>query len=217
MGVRLRRRPKIVDALSPLDEVVSFLCALSLLGFVLIAILVPLGGTAFGMERDGFCVETNNSWSLPAVDKADDPFGDGLHERASLPTSTSQVCNNAPEAIDLAMVGLSNGITPLVFVGFLFLTRRTIRLAREHGLFAIALATRVERLGRWLLFSVATAAIVEWAARGVELGRLIENHSWAGASFSIPYEGIVVAYIVITTGRVMARAANLQKVVDTTV
>lgn len=210
MAVRLRRKPKVVDALSPLDEVVSFLGALTIFTVFLIAILVSMGGGGvFGMDREGFCVETKRSWSVP-VDESPPPFGRGLQDRASLPTSTSEVCNNNPDAIDLALVGVSNGATSLVFVGFLFLTRRTIRLAREQGLFAIGLAVRIERMGRWLLLSVMAAAVIEWLARGLELSRLLEHQSWASGSFSIPYVGIVVAYIVITIGRVMARASLIQ-------
>ena len=144
----MTKKPKLVDALSPLDAITSILAGL-LLTFLTVGTLASIGRR------------------LRHHDLRHGPQGRDLH-RAQLPTSrTTRTClrrwarrrghsawHDGLQQHDQRLrpqsrlprqwrsPGVTQIPTTVVFVGFLLLTRRTIKYARRNGLFSPELAAR---------------------------------------------------------------------------
>lgn len=217
----MARRPRIVDALSPIDTITGVLAGFLLAGFALggVSAVFDHSVSMFGMGSDTVCVDKNFSIGGGSARDLDQLDRDFYHLRDGVTTFSNKtnVCRKDPGTVDQLLVGLTQAPTVIVFLGWLLLTRRTIASARRHGMFSAALPARVERLGWLLLIGLVGAAVVEWLADGQLAKRLLTDQSWAGGSFHISVAGIIGAYGIISVGRVMARASALQADVDTTI
>lgn len=174
----------------------------------------------FGMGREqSVCVDRNmtvgddDSGELSQLDRDDYQLRDGV----TYYSSSTTLCLPDPGADEVALVGLTEAPASVVFVAFLLLTRRIIRYARRHGFFSRPLAARIERLGWLLLLGLLGAAVISWIAEGLLVRRLLTDQSWASGSFHVSVAGIIGAYGIISVGRVMARAAELQSDADATI
>lgn len=216
----MARKPRIVDALSPLDAITSVLAGIiiTLLALGSVWALFDHSVSVFGVGEDTVCIKQGFTM--------DDGSGDpdrlerdlfDLRDGVTTYGSSTNVCREDAGVVDQLLLGLTQGPTTIVFVGFLLRTRRTIAFARRHGLFSSELAARVERLGWMLLIGLVGAAVVEWFADGQLAKRLLTDQSWAGGSFSVSVAGIIGAYGIISVGRVMAHAARLQADSDATI
>lgn len=175
------------------------------------------GGSVLGMGDSEVCVEGAN---IPMI--GDDLTAEeieiiGLKENARSYEHETTVCNTEPGLKEQALTGLSTAPTFLVFIGFLILTNRSIKQARASGLFTAETARRVQHLGRFLLIGLVAAAFIEWIAKGLLLGTMVEGKGWADGPPYISVPALIGALGVVTVGRVLARAVELQNDADTTV
>lgn len=218
----MARKPKTVDALSPLDAITGVFAGilLTVLALGSVAVFFDDSTTMFGMGRDAsVCVERNMSigdygTGEPSTIERDDY---GLRDGVTYYVNMTNICLADPGADDVALLGLTEAPTPLVFVAFLLLTRRIIKYARRHGFFSRPLAERIERLGWLLLLGLIGASIISWIAEGLLVSRMLTDQGWASGSFHISVAGIIGAYGIVSIGRVMARAAALQSDADATI
>lgn len=215
----MAKKRKIVDALSPLDAITSMI-------LTVLATLAVMGAAAavagenislFDIGADSICTSANFS---PADDgESSDELDRRLHalqDGVDVHSASTEMCQSAPSAAQTALSALAQVPSFIVFVGFLLLTRRTIRFARRDGIFSQLLALRIERLGWFLLLGLVGAAAVEWLADGL-LKTSMSSMGWASGEVHLSVAGVIAAYGVISIGRVMARAAALQAEADTTI
>jgi hypothetical protein len=207
------------DPLGPLDAVTSLLATVLVVVFAIggVAAIFTDGITFFDVNGPDICIEADGSVGASSdPDPVDREFF-GLRDDVTTYPARTTVCDRSPVLADRALAGLSVIPSFAVFVGFLFLTRRTIRYARIHGLFSMSLARRIERLGWLLVTGLVGAASIEWLASGLLLHRLVPLESGARGSLSISVASVIGAVGVISMGRVMARAAFLQEDADATI
>jgi hypothetical protein len=216
------RKPRTVDALSPLDTITGVFASilLTVLALGSVAVVFDDSVTMFGMGRDAtVCVDRNMSigddgtGELSQLERDDYDLRDGV----TYYSNETTICQPDPGVGEVALAGLTESPTPLVFVAFLLLTRRIITYARRHGFFSRPLAERIERLGWLLLLGLIGASVISWIAEGLLVSRMLTDQSWASGSFHISVAGIIGAYGIVSIGRVMARAADLQSDADATI
>lgn len=213
------KKPRIIDPLSPIDTIASVLLTIIATLVVLFGIAFVLGEdvTFFDAGSDPIC--TSSRSSLPddgqPLDAADRSMR-GLRDGVDLSSASTEMCQSRPSVAQTAFSVLAHAPSFLVFVGFLALTRRTIRFARRTGIFSSALALRIERLGFFLLFGLVVAAATEWLADGL-LKASMSSMGWTSGEIHLSIAGVIGAYGIISIGRVMDRAAALQADADTTI
>jgi hypothetical protein len=213
------KKRKIVDPLSPLDAITSFLATVIITIFALFAVAGVAGEHISVFDVGDGSVCTSARFSPPgdsqALDKPDRQMF-GLRDGVEAHSAATEICQSGPSVWQNALAALSNAPSLIVFVGFLLMTRRTIRFARRDGLFSARLAGRIERLGWFLLLGLLAGAAAEWLGDGL-LKASMSSMGWASGEVHISIAGVVGAYGIISIGRVMARAAVLQADADTTI
>lgn len=214
------KKSRAIDPLGPLDAATRILVGV-LVTFTALAVMSLASGEGhwFGIGEDSIC-RTPNFWV--GGDEPDptalwrDDFG--LSHGVTLShNSRSEICQNDPSAMQQVWSGLTVAPSFLLFVGLLLLARHTIKYARRVGLFSRALAERVEAFGWLLLIGLAVTASIEWFADGMLKHSMASTMSWHSGSFSVSVAGIIGAYGIISVGRVMARAADMQADLEGTV
>ena len=206
------------DPLAPLDAILSVFKIAIVAGVIGFAALIPFGdATIFNVGDDEVCITTGTTFGFD--DGADKLEREdlGLQRDVEIYGTTSNLCNTDPHLKDQVLIGLTNAPTSIVFIGFVFLTQRTIRYARSNGLFSRPLAERIERLGWLLLLGLVGASVVEWLAEGLLLETMRSTESWTSGSFGISVPGIIGAYGLVSIGRIMKHAAALQAEADATI
>lgn len=213
------KQTHVRDPLGPLDRITSVLATILLVAFALggVGAIFTDGITFFDVNGPEICIDAKGSLGASSDPDATDREFFGLRDDVTTYPSRTSVCDPSPVLADRALAGLSVIPSFAVFVGFLLLTRSTIRYARRHGLFSMSLARRIERLGWLLVVGLVGAACIEWLASGLLLNRLVPLESWTRGSFSISVVAIIGACGIISIGRVMARAAFLQEDADATI
>lgn len=209
------------DPFAPLEGVVSFLLTL-LVGMCLIfgfSMFYSNGVSVLGMGAREVCVDSANAFSSAYDDELSKFEKEDLGYKAHTSSSTSEItiCNTKPGVKEQALSGLSIAPTTLVFVGFLVLTRRSIKYARSSGPFSAPTARRVQQLGRYLLIGLVVAAVIEWIAKGLLLSTMIEGKGWASGPTHLSVPSIIGALGIVTVGRILQRAVELQDEADATV
>jgi hypothetical protein len=205
----MTKSARVRDPLAPLDAVTGLLVTVLVIVFAAgtVAAVFTDGITFFDVNRDSICVETDGSLGSSSDLDAEDRESYGLRADVTTSAGRTRVCDPSPALADRVLVGLTAIPTFAVFVGFLVLTRRIIKYARRHAVFSASLASRIERLGWFLLVGLIAAAAVEWVARIVLLGRLVPHDASAADPLSVSVAGIIGAAGIISVGRIMARAA----------
>lgn len=217
--MKLRRQPPVVDALTPLDTITQALLTVVVLFLVVFSAGVVLSGwTMFEVNGPSICVDAGFTLDHGSDGKPDAADREllGLADGTTVLPGDSTVCQDHPSAVQRFLVGLKNIPTFAVFCGFLVLARRLIATARREGLFNRALARHVERLGWLLVGGLVLASTTEWLADGA-LRSTMYDASWASGAFDISIAGLIGGYGIVSIGRVMARAADLQDDVEGTV
>ena len=213
-------KPKVRDPLGPLDTITGILAGLLAVGlaFAGLAALFSDNFSVMGVGEDRICVATSQ-FSYGEMAKIDDLDRQdlGIRKHVKIDSGDMLVCDVKPGTKTQALSGLTQIPTFAVFLGFILLTRRTIRYAQKHGLFSETLAERIERLGWLLLFGLIGAALIEWLAEGQLLSAMLRDADWGSGSFSISIPGIIGAYGLVSIGRIMNRAAALQADSDATI
>ncbi|KAA1395400.1 DUF2975 domain-containing protein [Aeromicrobium ginsengisoli] len=214
------KQPQVRDPLGPLDTITRMFAGLLLTLLVFGVAFTIIGDDVSVMDigSDEVCVTTNRvSGGEPVgVDKLERQ-GLGIRKHVSVVSSGTLMCDQEPGTKAHTFSVLTALPTYVVFLGFLLLTRRTIRHARQHGLFSVALAERIERLGWLLLFGLFGAALIEWLAEGQLLSAMLRDSGWSSGSFSVSVPGIIGAYGLVSIGRIMSHAAALQADSDATI
>jgi hypothetical protein len=215
----MAKQAHVRDPLGPLDAITSLLATVLLVVFGLggLAAIFTEGITFFDVNGPDICIETHGSLGASSDPDVVDRKFFGLRDDVTTYPSQTTVCDPSPVLADRTLAGLSVIPNFAVFVGFLLLTRRTIKYARHHGLFSKSLARRIERLGWFLMFGLIGAACIEWLASGLLLHRLVPQESGTRGSFSLSLASVIGACGIISVGRVMARAAFLQEDADATI
>lgn len=212
---------KTRDPLGPLDVVTGILAGLLLTALALggIALVVGDGWSVMGVGADDACVTSHRGYATIQSDEGSRELReqDGLRRHVSVNPDSANVCDSRPSAWGKTLFVLTQSPTPLVFLGFILLTRRIITYAQQHGLFSRPLAERIERLGWLLLLGLVLSALVEWLAQGLLLSTMTTRASWSSGSFGISVPGIIGAYGLVSIGRIMLHAAALQADADATI
>lgn len=143
----------------------------------------------------------------------------GVHSGIESRTSAVTICDTHP-SLGLRLVSSVPGALQLSFlIGFLLLTRRLISHARRHGLFTAAVARRVGLTGAFVLGgslfiaivrSIADGAVLHHAQRGEEWG-------WVFANFSLSVPTLIAGFGILTFGRVLQIAVEMQHEIDATI
>lgn len=217
----MSKKPTSSDPLGPIEAITSVLTILllTLVGFV--AIAVATGNTSLS-GADQICRTPNFSMingEVGSASKTDAVSQEtfGLGDGVTLGDGRTEMCQNDPSVAQQLLDGLTSAPTGLVFIGFLILTRRTIKYARHNGLFSASLAEQIEALGWLLVLGLVGAAIIEWLADGLLKHSMASTMPWHSGSFSISVAAVIGAYGIITVGRVMSHAAALQEDADATI
>ncbi len=217
------KKAKVRDPLGPLDAVTGIFAGLLLTGLAFagiagIAALFNDDISVMGIGENRICVETNQ-FSYGEMQPIDDLDRQdvGIRKNVKIDSGDTSVCDVKPGATQQALNGLTQIPTFTVFLGFILLTRRTIRHAQKHGLFSATLAARIERLGWLLLFGLVGAALIEWLAEGQLLLGMLRDAGWASGSFGVSVPGIIGAFGLVSIGRIMSHAAALQADADATI
>ncbi|MCW2751799.1 MAG: hypothetical protein JWR83_2909 [Aeromicrobium sp.] len=210
------------DPLAPLDAITSIIQTVLITAvlFFAVALAVDHNGVSFlGIGESDVCVTSHNGFASVSGDEPSklDRADDGLRQNTRLFPSAVDLCDDHPSIGAKILYVLIQAPTTLVFFGFVFLTRRTIRYAQKHGLFSRALAARIERLGWLLVLGLVVAALVEWLSKSLLLSTMTTHAGWASGSFGISVPGIIGAYGLVSIGRVMGHAAALQADSDATI
>lgn len=211
---------KTRDPLGPLDFVTSFFAMLLAVAIALIlaSAIFGWGGSTLGMGGDSVCVATD----LRTFDLTEDPYGDvrkddGIHRGVSVSPDGARLCDPDPGFREQALSGLTEAPSAVVFFGFVLLTRRIIRYARQQGLFSAELARRIARLGWLLLGGLLVAGFLRWLGEGLLLSSMIDSMSWTDGWFSVSVPALIGAVGIVSVGRVMSHAAALQAEADATI
>jgi len=216
------------DPLAPLEFVVTCVSALIVLGFAIALPAAIFGsGSVLGIGEPDACAVVDlgtvgygeGDVEIPGQPVRRSPFIDGLHRDASFVPETLRVCNDDPGAGVKAASATGQGADLVLLIGFLLLARRLIRQARTSGLFTAPVADRTRVLGWFLLAGSVLVPVLSWAADGVVVSSAVDHVSWPGTWDHIhPYWTLlVVALGIITVGRVLRQAVDLQDDVDATI
>lgn len=218
----MAKKPKVVDALSPLDAIMTMFTILlfTFLGFIALVAIASVFDDQQRPEAGANPICRTPNFGFGGTEEgipADIARSVGLARGVVTQSSGIEVCQENPSTMQTVLNNVSEGPTALVFIGFLVLTRQTIKYARRHGLFSHNLAMRIERLGWLLLIGLIGAATIEWLADGLLKHSMVSTMSWRSGSFSISIAGIIGAYGIISIGRVMSRAATMHSDLEGTV
>lgn len=208
------------DPLAPLEGIVGVLLAF-LVGLVLVfgvAMTFTDGGSMLGVGDTEVCVDNA---SIPMISDDGPSSSDreilGFKAHTESRPGETTVCNTAPGVKEQVLSALSVAPTFLMFLGFLFLTNRSIKRARAEGLFTTATARRVQWLGRYLLVGLLVAAVIEWLAKGLLLSTMVEGKGWADGPAYVSIASVIGALGIVTVGRILQRAVELQDEADATI
>jgi hypothetical protein len=214
------KEPQTRDPLGPLDFVTSFFA--TLLGVVVVLIVASAifgwGGSALGMGEESVCVTTDRGTFGVTEDRYDDVRADdGIHRKVSVGPDGVQFCDGEPDLRQQVFSGLTQAPSSVVFFGFVLLTRRLIRYARQHGLFSPELARRITRLGWLLLAGLLLGGFLKWLGEGWLLASMVDSMSWTDGSVGVSAPALIGAAGVVSIGRIMHHAAALQADADATI
>lgn len=206
--------------LGPLDFAVTVaqaLLATALVVFSLLAVLDDDWSIA-GVGQHQVCA-TSRPGVVPFPQTGGGPGGRGLHPDASRHTETVQVCVEDPPAGVIAAGSLRVAATFLFPLAALLLTSRLIRHARRTRIFSLGVAVRTRQLGWFLGLGSLLAAAATVVSDGLVLSHAVPRESWTVgiATFDFPWLLLIVAFAVITVGRVLEWAVVVQEEVDATV
>lgn len=211
------------DPLAPFEGAVTFLSAVLLL-LVLVSVPLALFGSAsfVGLGDKEACAVVQPG-VVPYGERdvqgnEDAAFIPGLHADARFSVHTLEVCDRSPGPL-VKGLSVAGTAAPLVLLfGFLVLSRRLIRHARD-GMFTTAVAARTRALGWYLLVGCLLAEAIRALADGVVLHGAVRGVGWDVGlrRFDLPLTLIVVAAGIITVGRVLGQAVVLQADVDATI
>lgn len=207
------------DPLAPLEAITNLFATLTIAAVVVLLISVATGsnGSVLGFGGDDVCVSTTNyAYGDAEIDELD-RRDLGIRKNVRIGSTDTLVCDEKPGNGAQILSGLTQAPTFVVFLGFVLLTLHTIRYARTHGLFSHELARRIERLGWLVLLGMIVAAVIEWLAEGQLLSAMLDDADWGSGSFGMSVPGIIGAYGLVSIGRIMQRAANLQDDTDATI
>ena len=220
--------PARTDPLAPLEFVVTCISALIVLAF---AVAVPAAifgsGSVLGIGEPSACAVVDlgtigygeGDVEVPGMAVQHSPFIVGLHRDASFVPETLSICSKNPGFGVKAASAAGRGADLVLLLGFLLLARRLIRQARTSGLFTAAVAGRTRVLGWFLLAGSVLVPLVTWASDGVVVTSAVDHVGWPGTWDHIhPYWTLqVVGLGIITVGRVLRQAVDLQDDVDATI
>lgn len=210
------------DALAPIETAVNFICVLLL---VLFALVVPAAlfssGSVLGLGDSEACASTRTGL-VPyfVADGARPSEGvEGLRSTGRSYPERLTICNRAPSGLVESAHVADSSTDFVLLAGFLLLTRRLIRTARDNGLFTAPVASRTRTLGWFLLLGSLVAAGVGAVARGIVVSSVVRGVSWTDAwlDFRASPTLILVGIGVLTVARVLRNAAALQEDVDATI
>jgi hypothetical protein len=217
------------DPLAPIEFAVTCLSALISLGIAFSLLAAVFGSGSFlGIGESDACAVVDSGTvgygegdvevaGLPPVRHS--PFIVGLHRDASFVPETLRVCDDDPGAGVRAASSAGRGAELVLLLGFLLLTWRVIRKARQSGLFTGEVAGGAQVLGWFLLVGSVLVPVLSWAADGVVVTSAVGGVSWPGTWDHIhpSWTVMLVAFGLLSVARVLRRAVALQDDVDATI
>lgn len=214
--------PRSTDPLAPIEFVVTCVSALIALLFAATLAFTAFGsGSLLGLGEPDACVQ---------VDADSVPFGEGdgpggfqvvglRPEATSLPADLRICRENPGVGLEVAAAADDGAATFALLVGCLVVLRLLIRSARRHGLFAREVAARTQLLGWFLLLGALGKAAIEAVGRGIVTASAVDHTSWTDglSRIEMPWTLLIVGTGVLTFGRVLRQAVELQDEVDATI
>ena len=214
------KKPKVRDPLGPLDFVTSFFATLlaAAIALIVASAVFGWGGSTLGMGGNDVSVRTD----LRTFGLTEDPYGDvrkddGIHRDVAVSPDGARLYDHDPSLRQQALSGLTQAPSTVVFFGFVLMTRRIIRYARQHGLFSAELARRITRLGWLLLAGLLLAGLLKWLGEGLLLSSMVDTMSWTDGSIGVSVPALIGAFGLVSIGRIMQHAAALQADADATI
>jgi hypothetical protein len=214
--------PPSTDPLAPIEFVVTVVSALlALLFLVTIPLTVFGSGSVLGIGDSEACA-TVRSGAVPyfVADGVRPSEGvEGLRSTARSWPERLQICDRHPslgvKAASVVSIGLDLGL----LLGFLWLTRRLVRIVRSQRLFTPAAAACARALGWFLLLGSVAVAMAGSVARGIVISSAVDDVSWTDGlrDFDMPWTVIIAGVGVLSFSRVLRQAVELQDDVDTTI
>lgn len=207
--------------LGPLDFAVTVVAALLGTALVVFSALTIFGsGSIAGVSADEVCATTRPGTVPYGGDGSS--AGDrvlGLRPDASWYAEQVAVCLEEPPAHVIAAGSIRVASVSLFPLAALLLTRRLIRHARQTRLFSLGVAVRTRQLGWFLGGGSLLAAAVSSLVDGFVLSQAVREVTWTAglSSLDLPWLMLVIAFGVVTVGRVLEWAIVVQEEVDATV
>ena len=209
------------NPLGPLEFAVTVVTAL--LGLVML-VFIPLtifgSGSIGGVSRDQVCTSTEPGLAGPYRGSDSRKSGVlGLRSDGHAYVEKIGVCVDEPPA-RVTAAGLLESVPVLLLpLGALLMTGRVLRYARGNRIFSLGVAVRTRQLGWVLGAGSVLAAVVAALGQGVVLSYAVAGASWADGlgGLDFPWLMLVLAFGVITVGRVLEWAVVMQEEVDATV
>lgn len=212
------------DPLGPFEVAVTALMALIA---ALVMMSVPAAvfgnGSFLGLGDKEACAVTRpgvvpfGERDVPGHE--DSMFIPGLRSDARFSVDRIEVCDRDP-GIGVKAASSADPAAHLVLLGgFLLLSRRLIRHARSAGLFTTSVASRTSGLGWYLFGGALTTHLVAAIGHGVVVSSAVRGVAWGDGlrNFDVPLTLVVVALGIVTVGRVLRQAVELQDEVDATI
>jgi hypothetical protein len=205
-------------ALAPLEFIVTAIGALLALALLLSVPAALFGsGSVAGLGEDQTCIETsvNRGTGL-----AEQPMAAILGAESGVSTVITLVrlCEATPSAWQRTLSIVRQSSQLVYVVGLVFLLWRLVRTARR-GLFKARIATRVGRLGGFVLLGGVTVGLLQAWATSKLAATMVDAAAVPG-----PYEQLhglaaplLAGFGLLTLGRVLAQAVPMQHELDATV
>jgi len=224
--------PRMRDPFAPIEVAVTALLGifgLSIVGFVLLAgFQFAVNGhseVSFATVGEPSSCVVTDAGSVPRV------FAGGSGVRpsegieglrpstASAKTEGWKICLNDANGLQWAAARVEPIGKMASLLVILLLIRRTIRTARQGGLFADATARGLRRLGWFLLLLAALGPFLAAAARGTVIAAAVRGESWTSqlAHPHLSTSLVCVALGILAFARILRLAIPLQEEVDATV
>jgi hypothetical protein len=193
---------KTRDPLEPLTTTVALTAALSALLIGAGVLAAVLGtGSAFGWGSASVCVDAPRG----VLRVTGEISGLGLAPDSSVFPGALSLCTERPGLGQRVGVTLTSLPEQVLFLGFLLLVHRILRVARARGLYTGDVVRQLRFLGWYLVVGALTASLVETLAIGGVLASQTSYLDWlAGANQWHPSLATIISGLaLVSVSRVM--------------
>ncbi|MFD7657309.1 hypothetical protein ACFV4N_25315 [Actinosynnema sp. NPDC059797] len=208
--MRTTTRPGSADPLGPLTRVVRFLWAVTAGLVAGTAVLATATGAIRGHPE---CFRTD----LPTGHHgAGVPVAEGVRSTVEV----ENICIDGPTALERAFGFLDTAPTAFASATALLLLLVLLEKASRDGIHTRGTATRVRRLGWFVLVALPAATLVEAAAVGWLVRRVVSREPDALeflADWAVPWWAVVTGVGLLALGKILRTSADMREDLEGTV